>query len=165
MKTDLVTFRAKVMECLDYNPETGVFRWKIAPKCHPRMKGQVAGYIRSGYRAISIEGKQYTAHRLAWLIVYGVIPELIDHVNRDPDDNRIANLREADRQGNAQNHSFSTNGSGLPVGVRRAISGKYVARIRDQKRAIHIGTFDTPEEAAAAYQDKRKQLFGEFCPR
>ncbi len=65
---------------LDYNPETGIFTRKV--KTNPRaMVGYVAGSPNShGHLRIAIDGVQYYAHRIAWLMVYGVWPHMeIDH--------------------------------------------------------------------------------------
>ncbi len=157
-------FRDRVMAFLDYNPETGIFIWKKAPRFHPEVLGREAGGVIAGYLKIKIDGKKYSAHRLAWLIVHGTLPPLVDHKNRNTLDNRIENLREATRLGNSRNHGRTINRSGLPVGVRAIPSGRFQARIRDDGRAVHLGAFNTSEEASTAYQSARRQIFGEFCP-
>lgn len=157
-------FRVRMTELLNYDPETGIFTWKAAPKGHPEVEGKQAGYMRAGYLVISIDGKQYPAHRLAWLWIHGIMPSVIDHVNRVKTDNRSVNLRECSRLGNARNHSRSTNGSGLPVGVRKSRQGRFVSRLRDNGKLITLGTFDTPEQAHSAYLQARKEAFAEFCP-
>jgi len=91
-------------QLLDYNPETGEFFWKVNSRCI--KVGQKAGYVckTHGYEHIFINKKQYRSHRLAWLYVHGKWPEPeIDHINRVKTDNRIANLREADRSMNNLN--------------------------------------------------------------
>jgi hypothetical protein len=82
---------------LHYNPETGIFVWR-KPLSKQVSPGDRAGSLcrPRGYWQISIKGKNYPAHRLAWLYIHGEwsTPERhIDHKNRDKLDNRIANLR------------------------------------------------------------------------
>lgn len=92
-------------QLLEYNPETGEFFWKSCVSKRIKV-GQKAGSICKihGYELIGIKNKQYRAHRLAWLYVYGKWPNPeIDHINRVKTDNRIANLREADRSMNNLN--------------------------------------------------------------
>lgn len=151
---------------LDYNPETGIFVWKM-----PRPKiqvGSIAGHIRKGkkpYVHIMIDGKDYSAHRLAWFYVHGIWPnEHIDHINGNHSDNRLVNLREATRSQNKAN-SISTNKTGFK-GVRFlpwVKNGKqWMAQITFNKKVTYLGSFYTPEEAHWAYCDAAEQLHGEF---
>ena len=133
----------ELQAAFNYDPETGLFTHKLRPS--PRVKiGQVAGSVnRNGYIQIRYQYYSYLAHRLAWKMHYGLDPkDLIDHKNRNRTDNRIANLRVAtplenrlniDRKGYQERH------------------GRYAARINKNKQALWLGTFDTPEEARAAY--------------
>lgn len=75
---------------LKYDAFSGLFSWAV--KRQKVVVGSVAGSKNSlGYVQIKISGKLYHAHRLAWLYVYGYMPEKeIDHINRIRDDNRIA---------------------------------------------------------------------------
>lgn len=149
---------------LSYDRTTGHFTWIKAPKMHPRMQNKKAGSTRDGYVKIKVQGIAYSAHRLAWLITYGTMPELIDHKNRMPSDNRLVNLRIATRLNNSQNHSPLRKSSPWPAGVRQSKSGKFVARIRNNKVPVHLGSFDTPDMAASAYNNAQKIFFGEFAP-
>src|SRR5690554_2331296 len=91
------------LSLLSYDPETGHFHWAVQ---RSRIKvGMRAGSITDeGYVAIKVMGRSYKAHRLAWLFHYGSpVPEFIDHINGDRSDNRIANLREANRTQNQAN--------------------------------------------------------------
>lgn len=165
MKTDLTPERLR--EVLDYDPETGLFRWKNMR--HVFVKpGDVAGTLEPrGYIRIGIDGEIHKAHRLAWLYVHGVWPaHYIDHINCIKDDNRIANLRDATDHINAQNIRTpnARNISGQ-IGVHRTTSRgkpwKWRARITIEGKRVLIGDFNTPEEAGAAYlAAKRKHHEG-----
>lgn len=145
-----------------YNPETGHFfraanagKWK---------EGALVGSVDShGYVQIKTDGRLYLAHRLAWLHFYGTWPEKhIDHINGIRDDNRICNLRLADRaQNNANSCKRKDNASGFK-GVSEC-GGRWRAQIQIQGRKRHLGVFATAEDASAAYQDKARELFGEFA--
>ena len=107
-------------ERLDYNPETGVFTWLIAPS--GRSVGSIAGGSKSNsYVRIKLDGKMHQAHRLAWNTLYpddllGPCDE-IDHIDHDRTNNRAANLRKVSKQENMQNKSmYRRNTSGI-VGV------------------------------------------------
>jgi hypothetical protein len=139
------------MSLVSYDAETGVFTWRITRRnC---KTGAVAGSLLKGYLRISIDSKIYAAHRLAWLYTYGCWPSgEIDHINRVRNDNRLCNLREATRELNTQNANVRVDS---PYGIRgvtkHKYSNKYRARIQANKKAMLLGLFDTPEEAAAAY--------------
>jgi HNH endonuclease/AP2 domain len=127
--------------------------------------GNIAGAKKAGdYIRISIDGRQHLAHRLAWLYVHGRWPAaLIDHINGNPADNRIANLREASRSQNQANSGLRLgNRSGLK-GISRKPYGTWSAQIFYQGTKHYLGTFATPEEAHAAYREAARRLFGEFA--
>lgn len=88
----------------DYDPTTGVFLWR-EPKGTKKRVGQVAGAIRpDGYVHLCYDYHLFLAHRAAWVIVHGVdTPMILDHINGNRSDNRIANLREADWKLNSAN--------------------------------------------------------------
>lgn len=94
---------ARLLELLHYDPETGIFTWRVQRK-HSKMRaGDVAGSnLGDLYRQITIDMEQYSVHRLAWFYVHGVWPtEDIDH--RTDRANSIDNLREASSQQNRWN--------------------------------------------------------------
>jgi hypothetical protein len=94
---------------LDYEPEIGIFRWKIT-KTGRRGKiiafpGDQAGHVeRDGYWRIAFNNKYYLMHRLAWLWMTGKWPEpMIDHIDRYKGNNRWKNLREVTASENSRN--------------------------------------------------------------
>jgi len=108
-RTELTAERLR--EVLRYEPETGVFVWRVraARRIHV---GAVAGNISpsSGYRFIGVDCRLYGAHRLAWLYMTGEWPKhQVDHVNMDCADNRWANLRDATCSQNTANSCVRIN--------------------------------------------------------
>lgn len=158
------TLKEVVMGALSYDPDTGNFTWRKT--MNGRIKaGNSAGTLdRDGYRRIRLDGKAYYAHRLAWLAHYGELPDVqIDHINRDPDDNRIANLRLATAQQNAFNQAISANNTSGFKGVDFVTrENRWRARCRIDGRLIHLGTFATKEEAGQAYQRFAKESHRQF---
>ena len=74
---------------VNYNPDTGLF-FSIT-----NIEKPIGTRNRGGYIVFRVNGKLLYAHRVAFFLVHGVVPKIIDHINRDPSDNRIKNLREA----------------------------------------------------------------------
>lgn len=159
-----------IRSTLDYEPETGVFRWKNrvdAPSFwNGRHAGNVAGTIdRRGYGVIKINYKRLFAHRLAWAHFYGVWPcGQLDHINRIRNDNRIANLRECSPTENASNRGPSLNSASGIKGVCWSKScQKWQANISVNRKRIHLGVFADIESAASARQRADLEYFGEFA--
>lgn len=162
-------------EALHYDPVTGLLRWRFRPRHHfARGKDQLiwnvrfagkeafSGTNRYGYRVGGLNGKARAAHRVIWLIVHGIWPAAqVDHKNGVRNDNRIDNLRICTNQQNSYNRRPDNGAVGLK-GVTEK-SGRYRARIHNHGRDLHLGDFDTPEEAHAAYCAAAADLFGEFA--
>lgn len=150
---------------LSYDPETGVFIYKVYRNRGAR-KGQEAGSIHwKGYRYIVINKKSYAAHRLAFLYMNGHFPEKeVDHINCKKADNRWVNLRECSRAENIRN-SPSYKGD-LPKGVKSYVNKngttRYKAVICYNNKRYNLGVFRTAELAHTAYCEKSKELHGEF---
>jgi hypothetical protein len=157
----LVTHR-RLLELLTYDPLTGLFRWRIRPSGRIGA-GEIAGNINpEGYRSMSLDRRFYKAHRLAWFYVHGVWPpEQLDHINRQRDDNRIANLRLATNQQNNANSVRQRNNTSGFKGVYFH-KQKWRAMIGISGKRVHIGFFSTPEIAHAAYLEKSREVFGDF---
>lgn len=157
----------KVKELFDYDPETGIFRWKINISRH--RKGAVAGTPSSDgrYLAVRYKGKYYQLSRLAFLWMIGRWPEPeADHRNLDKLDNRWSNLREATKSQNAANRiAFHTNRVGLKGVIRVTRYGvtKYEARIRVAGKQRHLGRFDSAQEAHQAYVIAAEAAHGNFA--
>lgn len=159
----------RLKELLDYDPQTGIFTRRISTGDHGRWKaGSVAGakqrskHRRTTYVKIMIDGVSHTAHQLAWLYVYGGRAPELNHRNEVGTDNRIANLRLSTSSQSKANVSRRLDNSSGFKGVC-ASGSRWRACIRKDRKRINLGTFDTPEEAHAAYCEATKRLFGEFA--
>lgn len=148
-----------VRKLLDYNPDTGVFMWKIP--CGGRGFGSPITTVSAGSYSIKINGVNYRAHRLAWLYMTGKWPDLqVDHRNCDPFDNRWKNLREATPADNSANTRVRR--FGLKGAYRHGKNG-WCSTIRRHGVTYCLGTYKTEEEAHAAYVRKAIELCGEFA--
>lgn len=111
--------QSELKERLHYAPETGVFTW-IKPASNRVAVGSVASAWRATRKgekrlSINVNGRRYEASRLVWLYVYGEFPDtLVDHVDTDPGNNKVDNLRKATNQENLFNQGpFRNNTSGF----------------------------------------------------
>lgn len=157
----MLTLR-RLKTVLRYDPDSGSFFWLI--RTSNRIKvGDEAGVDRSdGYIIISIDGVKYLAHRLAWFYMTGEWPkEQIDHKNLDRSDTRWGNLREAARAENYRNTGCRSHSK---IGLKGVTTNgaRWQAQIRINKKRIYLGTYDSPEQAHAAYCAANTLHHGEF---
>lgn len=154
----------RLREVLDYDPETGVFRWRKLRHRPAKDVGSIAGCPKGdGYWVIMVDRRRYRAHRLAWLYMTGAWPKLdIDHKNGIEDDNRFVNLREATQMQNQRNcrrHRHNTSGF---KGVRRR-GARWEACIKHAGRVLYLGIFEAPADAHAAYCRAAIEIDPEFA--
>lgn len=161
----------RLKQLLHYDPETGVFTWRMRPPGRAGGGGKIVvgaragGIAGDGYWVIGLGGRRYRAGRLAWFYVHGVWPEGdIDHKNVDHLDDRLDNLRPATRSQNLANKPKSSrNKTGFKGVSLYPKTGKYVSYASFKGRTVYCGYFDTPEEAHAAFVKKSQELHGEFA--
>lgn len=149
----------RLKEVLDYDQNSGLFTWAI-DYSKKSSKGSVAGKNHSaGYRVVFFDASQHMMHRLAWLYIYGVLPEKhIDHINGNKVDNRISNLREVTHSENQQNRKRTSNTSGFSGVTKVKDKARWGARIRINYNKIFLGYFDSPELAYEAYLKAKRHL-------
>lgn len=151
--------QARLQEVMEYAPETGVFTW-LKPGSNRIQAGARAGVVgANGRRYISVDSGKYMAQRLAWFYVKGEWPQGdIKQKNGDYDDCSFGNLQDISRAQNSQNRTvFSTNTSGFR-GVSLSKNGRFQATIVRNYRQLHLGYFDTAEEASAVYEVAAAEL-------
>lgn len=159
MNTKEQLTQAKLMSVLNYNSDTGSFVW-VRTLSNRTKINSIAGCIsKKGYWVIRINNRLYYAHRLAWLYTHGSLPSAeIDHINRNPLDNRISNLRPVSHGENMQNilSAYSTSKTGLRGAYVQKNNKKYSSRIKVGGKYKTIGSFPTPEKAHEAYMKAKK---------
>jgi hypothetical protein len=152
----------KLQNILWYDRNTGLFTWRVKT-CRKVVPGMVAGSVKPDQRrVIRIDGKRYRASRLAWFYVTGNWPTgVVDHIDGDPSNDRIENLRNVSIAENVQNQSKAhkrNRSSGL-LGVSKFKERKkWRARICTNGVTVMLGWFDTPEEAHQAYVNAKRKL-------
>lgn len=161
----------RLRSLLTYDAETGAFRWRTTALDvkgrRRRLAGTAAGTLQdTGYIKIAVDGRNYKAHRLAWLYVYCEWPRgRIDHADGNPTNNVITNLRLASNAQNAANSRPRKRD--LPKGVRvnktATRNPTYIAEIKVNYKYTHLGVYVTAAEAHAAYMAAARAHFGEFA--
>lgn len=155
-------------EIFSYDAETGVLKHKLRPRWmftkgynggetswktwNSQNAGQAISNVGSGgYHRVNISGNRYFAHRLIWMMVYGEWPDEIDHINGNPSDNRLCNLRAVNRQENLRNLSRrSDNSSGITGVSYSKRDNVFLAYITVDGHTKVIGRFETIKDAAKA---------------
>ena len=159
-------------DAFSYDPETGVFIWKIRPLHHfkntkgmnifnSQFAGKIAGSNHTnGYLEVGLSNKGYLLHRLAWVYCHNFLPKDIDHINGIKTDNRLCNLREANRSENNQNQKVARTDNKLGIlGIFFIKSrNRFVAQIGLNNKRIHLGYFKTAEEAHQAYLTEKRKI-------
>lgn len=154
-----VLTHALLLSELAYDKATGEFTWLKG-----RRAGMVAGSTTKDGIRLFVAGRQYAAHRVAWLYVTGEWPSmLVDHKNNVATDNSFANLRLATKAQNCRNQKAKTNRSGLKGVAWDASRRKWLATIRTDSGRKSLGRFESATEAYAAYCAAADQHHGEFA--
>ena len=153
-----------LLENLRYDPAAGHFVW--TEKRGPRAAGSIAGGVSgNGYWQVRIGGRLYYAHRLAWLAVHGEFPNgELDHINGDPLDNRIENLRVATRAQNQRNtRGHIDSASRLKGAYYDKRKRRWYSCLRVDGRNRFLGYHQSPSEAHAAHAAASLREFGSFA--
>lgn len=150
----------------------GVLYWKN-PTAPQHRVGQRAGTSKpnpDGYLYVRFKGKGFLVHRIILAMVLGRWPDYVDHKDGNRVNNLPSNLREAAWRHNAFNKNVperKPDARHLPRGVYLRWDGKkYIARIRrssGKATTRHLGSFDTPEQASAAYEAAAIEEHGKFA--
>ena len=127
--------------------------------------GDKVGFVDSkGYLSVNINKKCFYLHRIIWMMQYGEMPELLDHVDGNRQNNKIENLRLANRFENSHNKQINKNNTSGVKGVywhRKA--KKWAAQITKHNKHYSLGVFETKELAAEFVALAREMLHGKFA--
>lgn len=166
-------------EIFTYNCEDGCLYWRrkdpsyfknypISIGWNKRYEGKRAGCTRKRYAGNGMQGvyikvgdKFVAAHTIVWTMHNGPLPKgmVVDHIDRDATNNRIANLRLATASQNSMN---ITTPQGVLRGLQITDNGKWVARIMVRGKAIRLGTFETKGLTAVARCKATLRYHGKF---
>ncbi len=159
----------ELRERLDYDEKTGKFTWRYCHSMPQAWIGRWAGkpaftYVdKSGYVLATFNHVNLRAHRVAFAMVHGYWPEIVDHINGNRADNRIVNLRAITGSQNQINKTLPANHPTGVAGVTKLKSGKWKAEIKYKNRRHYLGTYSSFDEAVNARKKaEEKHGFNNF---
>jgi hypothetical protein len=157
---------SEVRKSFSYNPTTGILRWKVTDsrKVKPGDEAGCASPKEGGRKVVVFRYKHIRTHILIWAFQTGEWPKnQIDHINRNPGDNRWINLRESTQGQNMKNTKTPiTNKSGFRGVYWHKTGGRWTSQIRVDGKKIYLGMFDTAEAAHKVYKAASEKLHGVF---
>ena len=142
------------------DPVKGSLTWKVSFNSRI-IKGASAGCTRpDGYRVVGIKGKSYLVHRVIYAMCNGRWPEkFLDHVDGNPGNNSITNLREVDAKGNARNVKLTSDNTSTIKGVNmHTCANKWQVRIGDGSKTKYLGLYDDFFEACCVRKSAEVML-------
>lgn len=155
----------ELVSLLRYEPETGKLFWRKAPRRGIAANTE-AGKLSKGHLRITYKGVSYAAHRVAWVCVYGNLSEdvEVDHKNLVRSDNRMDNLRLANRTGNNANQAKRDGFTSKYKGVSwNKNAKKWCAQISIGNITRPLGRYGNELDAHRAYVMAATAAYGEFA--
>lgn len=156
-----MTTQARLKELFDYDPSGALVK---KARRRGNIVGVAAGSKSTTYINVMVDGRRYLLHRLVFLFHNGHTPQQVDHVNGDPNDNRIENLRAATAAENARNRKIRANsGTGVKNVHYDRRKRKYVVRLKVDGKNRRFGMYAALEDAATVARVLRERHHGEFA--
>jgi hypothetical protein len=148
--------------CFSY--DDGVLRWKVSPS-RPVLAGAIAGTAREGgYRAVKLRGKMYLTHRVIFAMHYGWWPTEVDHIDGNPKNNRVENLRAANKSQNQHNAHKRRNSRTPLKGVHWCVRDKrWIVSLQAERKKYLGGRYSCLGKAVRQAVNLRRQVHGEFA--
>ena len=129
-----------------------------------RQANTEAGTILHGYRQVGFSFGKIGAHRIIFVMHHGFAPEEVDHIDGDPGNNLVSNLRAANHALNMINvKTNSRNTSGVKGVSLHKTTKKWFANIRHNGKLKHLGTFSDIDSAKAARKLAETEIYGEYA--
>ena len=155
--------KEKLLELFTY--KDGELYWKCIPNNRVDLLNKKAGtHHGKGYTKTCINYQDYYNHRLIFMMHYGYIPAHIDHIDGNPANNRVENLREATMAENQHNRGIQKNNSSGVKGVSwHKHSKKWAVQMRINNQYKHLGYFKDIELAELVSIEARNKFHKEFA--
>jgi len=163
MKGHIMITQQELKELVNYDKDTGIFTWKKRTSNRVKVGDAIGNLHNCGYVEMSVGGKRYLAHRIAWLYMYGYIPQLIDHIDGNKQNNKICNLREATYQSNVYNSKIrSDNKSGVRCVSWNKKRNSWEVRLKIDGKLKHYGDYKDLSDAKKVADKIRSESHKEF---
>ena len=147
----------------NFTYKDGNLYWK-KPRSGIQVKDKAGSLDTKGYLRIRFNGKKYLNHRLIFLMHYGYLPEMLDHIDQNKLNNCIENLRQSTREENSYNKPLSKNNKSGQKNVHwHTKSKRWVVSIGFNKKVKYIGLFKDLELASLVAQEARDKYHKEFA--
>lgn len=144
-----------------YSPEDGRLFW-AKRRCGTKCGTECGHENASGYRRVKLNGRLFLSHRIIYAIAFGEDPGgyEVDHIDRNPRNNRPSNLRLATKgQNKANGLAYSRNNTGLRGVHKHRRTGKFLVTVQGR----YVGCFKNIADATLAYDQAALRAFGEFA--
>ena len=154
--------KQKIDTLFDYS--YGKLFWKVKKSRNINVGDEAGSSNNEGYKVVLIDRKQYKIHRLIFCMFYGYFPEFVDHIDGNPSNNDISNLRKCTKSQNQHNTKLHKNNKtgvhGLSLNAR---NGKWLVQLQVDKRKKRVGEFEDFELAELVAIEARNKYHGEFA--
>jgi hypothetical protein len=143
----------------------GKLYWKVNKRNQTKI-GFEAGTDHKGYRRVQVGKNKYLSHRVIYLMHYGHMPKIVDHIDGNPENNNITNLRDATYQQNALNvkpRKDSKTGY-QNVGYHKG-QGRWYVHLTIYGKRTSLGYYDDLELASLVAEEARDKFYGDYARR
>jgi hypothetical protein len=149
----------KVRDVSDFANSHDANQW------NSKHAGTRAGcYGKKPYVYTAIKHKNVAIHRIIFLMQHGYLPKMIDHIDCNPRNNKIENLRAATSAENQRNQKLPRhNTSGFKGVVWSIACQKWIAKVKVNGKTKHLGVFEDIEFADLVAQEARNKFHGAFA--
>lgn len=150
----------RLQDLFDYDPATGELVRRVSVRGHGEqfVGGRPKSKHKNGYYCVNVDSVKFLYHRVVWAWHYGEWPDVIDHADGDKTNNRVENLRACSQSQNLCNSQTPRDSKTGIKGVSANSSGNWRARVGLHGKQYHLGSFGTPQEAAAVAAAFRERL-------
>lgn len=158
-KTDLTQKYVKFL----FTYSDGNLFWNVS-KTNSVKIGDKAGHLdNKGYWRVRVDGKLYLVHRLIFLYHHGYLPGVVDHIDNNPCNNKIDNLRECTVSQNMMNSRIrKDNKSGVKGVSLDKRSNRWCVRIWVQGKYKAFGCYNDIELAELVAQEVRDKYHADY---